>query len=206
VNVGDKSEPALLCERGLPDELMATRALAIVVRNKRPVVVLDVGLNLIAYDFPDARWLDLAIELKDSGRVVELRDRARDGTQLVAPCFVHDARLDACKRDFANEPNPESFAERSPNGAESFRAYHDCRLERRPDRKVVVSRRATGSLSYPALIHDCAGGRVHLLQAQSEATTATDRASWRRSLVFFDKSCGQRGTWVWKGDRFARKP
>lgn len=211
VDVGDKPEPALLCAHGLPDGLVATRAVAIVVRNKRPAVVLDLGLNVIALDWPDARWLDLALEIKDSGRVIELHDRAPDETRIVAPpsaCVARQAVLDQCEKDFAKEPTPESFVERAPNGSEMFRFFHgQCPIERGPDKELVVSRRPLDQAfgAYPATVHDCAGGRAALLRAQSDATAGSDRADWRRSLALLDRSCGQRGAWVWQGERFAKQ-
>jgi hypothetical protein len=203
VEVGDKPEPALLCQHGLPDGLVEERAVAIVVRNKRPAVVLDLGLNLVALDWPDARWLDLALEIEDSGRVIELHDRAPDGTRIVAPpsaCLAREAQLDQCEKDFAKEPNPEAFA----NGT----WFHgNCPIERGPDKKLFVSRRRVdqGFGAFPATIHDCAGGRPPLVRALGEAQPGRDRAEWSRSLAFFDKSCAQRGTWVWQGERFVRR-
>lgn len=209
--VGDNAEPALLCKHDIPYPLVESHAVVVVVRSKHPRIVLDVGLNLIALDWPDARWLDLALEVKDHGRVVELRDRAANGTKLVAPvseCLAREATLDRCERDFANEPNPESFAQAAGNG-EWFDLYHQaCPIERGPDGKLRV-RREKSVLPfdrYPATIHDCAGGRAALLGAGREVASSSDRTDWRRSLAFFDRSCSQRGTWVWKGDRFVRRP
>jgi hypothetical protein len=222
LDVGDRPEPALLCEEdAAPSAPWATdvfedvlhpregHAVVIVVRNKQPFIVLDVGMSMTAYDDGPSRWLDLALETEDNGRLVELRDRAPDGTKLVTPpsvCVAHEAFLDQCEKDFAGEPNPESFAHRGPNGEERFE-FRDCPIERGDDNKLRVRRSDEGSNYEPAAtIHDCAGGRDELVRQVHDARPGRDQTLWRRALAFFDKSCSQRGKYVWKGDRFLKQP
>lgn len=207
LEVGDKKEAAVVCAQGLPEGLVAGHAVAYVVRNKRLAVVLDVGIHLLALDWPDARWLDLALEFKD-GNTVVLRDRAPEGSTLVAPpseCIAQEKRLDQCEKDWPNEKDPESYSQKMGNG-EGLRYFQDhCPLERGPDGKLRISRREVQMPMgmYPAHIHDCAGGRPPLVSALKDAPP-DQRAEWNRSMRFFDKSCKQRGNYVWKGDRFVK--
>jgi hypothetical protein len=163
-----------------------------------------------ALDFPDARWLDLALSVRDGGRTMELRDRAPDGTRLVAPpsaCRAREALLDDCEAKLAVEPNPESFGI-GPNGVEGFRFFHGCALRRDADGKIRVARDAdTGPFwpAYPATLHDCAGGRARIAEMEREvAGVPSERAEARASVAFFDKACRDRGVWTWKVDRFVK--
>lgn len=213
LELGDKPEPALLCEYSIPELLAERHAAVVLVRSKKPLISLDVGLTQVALDWPDQRWLDLALEVKDKGSRIELRDRAPDGTRLVSPpsrCVEREAALDQCEKDFALEPNPDVFAHALPGG-EAFDYYKPlCPIERGPDKKLRIRRESLDSSvsfsPYPATIHDCADGRAQLLRSLQESASGTDRSDWRRWLAFFDKSCGQRGAWVWKDGRFVKQP
>lgn len=92
--VGDRNEPAIACEHEVPFDLAQRRGIVLVVRARQPVAVLDVGLGLFAYDFPDVRHLDLALRIADDGRSAEVRERAPTGTELVETPEACRARMD----------------------------------------------------------------------------------------------------------------
>ena len=91
-----EKEEAIICETPGFDSLMPVTALALVVRKKKPVAVLDVGIELRAMDFPDSRFLDLQIAFAPDFTSLDLRDRAPTGSTLVlAPSRVRGAGEDA---------------------------------------------------------------------------------------------------------------
>ena len=101
LTVGDKKEDALVCSLAVRTSLMRYSAVVVVVRNKRPVSVLDLGYALPAMDWPDARWLDLQLAFSNGGLEADLHDRAKAGSVLVrAPsdCRKHFARYLACEK------------------------------------------------------------------------------------------------------------
>ncbi len=65
---------------------------------------------------------------------------------------------------------------------------------------------APGMSAHPATLHDCKGGRARMIDMQREIAKLgpTERSEARRSLAFLDKSCAQRGRWVWHKDRFVK--
>jgi hypothetical protein len=212
LRVGEPAEEALVCEHAVPTSLMQVHALAVVVRSKRPVAVLDVGVGIVAMDFPDARWLDLTLTLDPDGRSATLEDRAPDGTTLVearSACLAHEKFLAECDDKLAAHPNPESFTQKV-GGGEAFATLDDCPLHRRKDGRIAVLQRSEMQqqpfAAVPAKLHDCAGGREALkgLQRELAQAPAEARADARQSLAFYDKSCAQRGRWVWSKDRFVR--
>lgn len=213
LSVGDRAEEALLCEHMIPDSLVTGHAAVLVVRRSRPVAVFDVGLGIMALDAPDTHWLDLALAVADDGRTIELRDRAPDGTTLVTPpsaCRAREAELDACEEQLAAAPDPESLAHRGlALGSESSDLHGGCPFYRGADGKIRVERDVrVRSPAYPATLHDCSGGRARLVELQRLLATGPPsmRAAARSALAFFDRSCAQRGTWVWQRDRFVKTP
>jgi hypothetical protein len=208
LTVGDRDEPALLCIVLHPAPLTETRAVVVTVRNKRPAALLDVGLGIGALDWTDAHWLDLSLHIAKDGRSVELRDRAPEGTRLIAPpsvCRQREAKLEGCRAAFAKEPDPERFVLTTPKGSpERFDSFQGCFLARGPNGRVQVMPAPVPAFSgYPATLHDCAGGRVLLKRAMSDLPPKM-RSEWKAALAFLDKSCAARGTWTWKGDRFMK--
>lgn len=110
--------------------LEQTRVFIVVIRHAMLDAVLDVGLNIVAMDFPEARWLDLTLALADDGLSAELRDRAPEGTTLaesVKECeqrapylnapIGYPATLHGCHNALATlkrAAEDESFAEARP--------------------------------------------------------------------------------------------
>jgi hypothetical protein len=212
--VGDAAESALLCEVAAPTSITQRHAVILVVRSKRPVAVLDVGLGLLALDEPEHRHVDLALRVAPDGRSVELRDRAPEGTTLVeAPslCAAREAKLDACETRFATEPTPESFAHPGYGpGSELIDPFENCMLMRGKDGRLHVARGPETMpplVGLPAVLHDCAGGREAIVAMTRELSAAPPpiRAEGRQALAFFDKSCAQRGVWTWRADRFVKE-
>jgi hypothetical protein len=209
LHVGDRAEEALVCENAVPTSLMQVHALAVVVRNKRPVAVLDVGIGMVSMDFPDAHWLDLALAWSPDGMSAELHDRAPNGTMLVeaqSSCLEQERLMEDCEKKLAAHPNPESFARKMGHG-EVFVQLDDCPLHRGKDGRIAVLRRSgMGEHSGPVKLHDCAGGRQELDSMQHEQlhAPAAERAEARQSTTYFDKACAQRGRYVWQKDRFVR--
>jgi hypothetical protein len=203
-----------VCEVAVPASLMRIHALALVVRSKRPAAVLDVGLGIIAMDFPDARWLDLALALAADGKSVELQDRAPDGTTLVeAPsrCRAKEKEDADCEKKLAAHPDPESLAHEAGKARETFDSLDGCFFYRGRDGRIAVIRRTnTDSTDHglPATLHDCAHGRPALETMQRELAREPpdSRAETRQSLAFFDRACAQRGRYTWQRDRFVRVP
>jgi hypothetical protein len=81
--VGDPSVEALVCPIAPLRGLMPIRAVGLVVRNKKPAIVFDVGIRLGAMAFPDAHHLELSLVLAADGKSFDLKERAPDGTILV---------------------------------------------------------------------------------------------------------------------------
>jgi hypothetical protein len=212
LRVGDPPEDALVCELGVPTLIMQVHALILTVRAKRPVAVLDVGLGMIAMDFPDARWLDLSLAIAPDGRSAELADRAPDGTVLVEPesaCREQERRDAECEAKLAAHPDPESLA-RKMGAGEVFSPLDGCMVHRKKDGRIAVVRRGDMSpmiRTYPATLHDCSGGREGLVSMQREVAQSApaQRKEAREALAFFDRSCAARGRWVWQRDRFVKE-
>lgn len=105
--VGDPSEEALVCSVLQIQELMPRRLVGIVVRNKQPVAVFQVGLMLGAMDFPEAHHLDLAFRLAPDGKSFDLTDRAPDGSVLVmspSECLAREQRGEGLMPDHMGLP------------------------------------------------------------------------------------------------------
>ncbi len=215
LTVGDRAEEAILCTPAIPWTIVQTHAVVLVVRNKRPAVVLDVGLGMVALDFPDAHWLDLGVSAAPDGRTIELRDRAPNGTKLVralSECRAREAELDTCEDLLVSEaPDPKTLFVTTPSGSSMMTtSFHDCPLMLGRDGKVQVVRDTPQSPlgDGPIELRDCAGGRPPMLEMQRSLGTSSPemRNDARRALAFFDKTCAQRGTWTWKGERFVKGP
>lgn len=193
LTVGEAAEEAVVCIHPTLTSIVQVHALALVVRNKRPIAVLDVGLGLQAMDFPEAHWLDLALVFSKDGMSAELRDRAPDGTTLVeAPsvCNAREARRAACEATRADGGAPR------PNHCPNLLGLDG----------GALALPEVPTFGTPAVLHDCAGGRPRMLAMVADLAKAPPpmRADARSALAFFDKSCAQRGRWVWTGGRFAR--
>lgn len=80
--VGDPAEEAIVCATNSRALLNAQTLLGLVVRNKKPVMVFEVPLGVVALDWPDQHQLDLAFVLHAPTRL-EVRERAPDGAVLV---------------------------------------------------------------------------------------------------------------------------
>ena len=190
---------------------MQVHALALVVRSKRPAAVLDVGVGMVAMDFPDARWLDLSLLVAADGRSIELKDRAPDGKMLVeAPsrCRAEEKHIAECEKKLAAHPNPVSLAHPAGKHDETIDSLDDCPLYR-DNGRIAVFRQTNGDSPISILLaklHDCAGGRAGLEAMQRELARgpADARVEGRRSLVFFDKTCAQRGRYAWQEARFVK--
>lgn len=191
LTVGDPAEEAIVCEHALTYTFMQVRALALVVRNKRPVAVLDVGLGMRALDFLEARHLDLALSFDARGLAAELRDRAPAGTTLVEPpseCRRREAFLDACEGAL-------------PGGADPA-----CPVVHGPGGEPRIARDTAAPSGYPATLNDCDAARAHLREVERElaSTPAAVRKEARDAAVFVDRSCKERGRYAWRVDRFVR--
>jgi len=188
--VGDRAEEAAVCVMPVPEGILQIHALVLVVRAKRVVPVLDVGLAMQAMDFPEARWLDLALAFAPDGLSVELGDRAPDGTTLVeAPsrCREREAYLDTCEAALADGGAPAN-----------------CPVVREPDGGARVARVNLSQYEgLPTTLHDCAGGRARLADMIPGLVDPAGKREMRASLAFFDKICAQRGRYTWNRDRFA---
>lgn len=210
--VGPDAEPALACEHAVTYTLAQSVALVVVVRDRSPVTLLQLGLGVRALDFPDAHWLNLALSYRDGAFV--LRDRAADGTTLVEPpsiCRARAQQRDACAEALAAEPHPERLAHATAGG-ETFDALGgNCMVHRDPKTKTIVvwdpTRAASGFSAYPAELHDCAGGLAKLTEAQraSSRSAPGDRVEWTRAVRFATRACESRGTWTWSKGTFVKR-
>jgi hypothetical protein len=209
LRVGDQREEALVCVHSLPMQIMPSRAITLVVRNKRPEAVLDVGVGLVAMDFPDARWLDLALVMAPDGNSAVLEDRAPDGTVLVEPrsrCMEREKREAECARKLAAHPDPESLAHKDLQG-ERIDLLDGCPLLRGEDGRIVVfrSERSWDSMA-PSTLHDCTGAQdaLHASMRDLGQAPAESRQMMQEALAFANKACGQRGRYAWEKGRFVK--
>lgn len=193
--VGDAREDAMVCEDAQTYLWMRVRALVLAVRNKQIVPLLEVGLGMRSLDFPDARHLDLALTIDDDGKSITLADRAPEGTLLVEPpsfCREREADLDACEAALAKgDTLPPACP--TVTGTDGKR-----RIEREPGVPSVI----------PAEIalHDCDAALPTMRALQKEIATADSdtRKQARDALGFLERTCKERGRYVWSRDRFVR--
>lgn len=191
LTVGDASEEALLCAHTLTYSFTQTRALVVVVRAKRPIAVLDVGLALGALDFPEARHLDLALAVDPDGRGAELADRAPEGTTLIEPpslCRMREARFDQCEAAHAKGEKTEGWCPFVEDGDGGKRLAREVSF---------------GGMGYPATLHDCAAAIPNMRELENGLSGSMKKET-HDAVVFVEKACKDRGRYVWKGDRFVR--
>jgi hypothetical protein len=201
LQVGAPAEEALFCEYWVRNDLMLHRGALLVARGGRPTALLDVGLGVQAMDFPEARWLDLAITFAPDGLSAELADRAPEGSTLVeAPsrCVERERQADECEAKLAAA---DPSAEIKLDG---------CPLVRGPDGKYHIARVTPSmmtTMGYPATLHGCAAARANLRSSAADlaSSPAPLRAGFKSAIAFADKSCAQRGRWSWQGGRFAQE-
>lgn len=136
---------------------MQVHALVLVVRSKRPVAVLDVGLSMQALDFPEARHLDLALTFDADGRGVELAERAPEGSTLVearSACREREARFGACEAALARGETPAD----------------DCPIVKDEQGTPRVTRdMPMGGRGTRAALHGCAWATAQLRETQRES-------------------------------------
>lgn len=96
-----------------------------------------------------------------------------------------------------------------PNGKEYFDVFDGCALERGPNGKIRTVRMDlyANHFALPAVLHGCAAARAQVAQTTRDVATAPPeiRKEVRDTVAFVEKSCAQRGTWAWQGDRFVKK-
>ena len=197
VTLGDRSEEAIACEHELTYSWEQVRALVLVVRSKKIVPVLDLGLGMRALDWPGVRHLDLALVFDAGGRRADLRDRAPDGTVLAnsrSSCREREAMLDACEEALRKETEPDP----------------SCPIGDRTTGRPKVIRDQVHSSDHgtedPVILHDCDQAREAFRPIVKEANTyggALAKEAHAAS-AFVTKTCAERGNYVWKGDRFVR--
>lgn len=198
LTVGDKSEEALVVTLSQRTSIMRYSALALVVRNKQIVPVLEVGYALPAMDWPDARWLDLQLTFAPGGLEADVHDRAEPGVVLVRPpreCHEHFARYLACEKAHREGSGLEDACPRMGG--------------------VGVPPNTFGHLAPTPGASPMGGDRIEL-KGCAEALPKLDAliketggagpfaAEFRGDRAFAIKSCNARGRWGWKGDRFVR--
>jgi len=193
MTVGDRNEEAVVCEHALSYSFAQARALVLVVRNKRPVPVLDLGLGMRALDFPDVRHLDLALRVAADGKTAELRERAPEGSTLVEPpssCREREAALDACETALASGAPP----------------LPSCPIVTRGGTQVVARDVKTPFAPFPANVHGCAWAREELARVARDVgpSPGSFRKEVKDATAFVERSCKERGAYAWKGDRFVR--
>lgn len=196
VTVGAAREDAIVCEHALSYSWMQVRALVLVVRKKRLVPVLDVGLAMRALDWMDARHLDLALTIEPGGVVATLRDRAPNKTQLVESprdCREREDMLDACEAALRSGGAPATA----------------CPIVRDAQgRDLRVAREAIPSgplmTGLPAELHDCDAARAEFRKVVAETAKfgGSILKEARDAAAFVDRACRGRGSYVWKDDRF----
>ncbi len=208
LSVGEPAEDSLLCEVTSLEPLMPTRALALVVRAKHIVVVLDVGLGIGAMDFPDARWLDLSLSFSTGGLEADVRDRAPNGAKLVeAPslCREREAHLATCAQTLSlRRYDLTTDSDACPTPC-SYETVGDCSVLRAQDGRRYIAP-PPPSLGLPAVLHDCAGARAQLRDAFADiGTSLPDAHVFRGALGTVDEYCRQRAHWVWRHGHFAQE-
>lgn len=200
LHVGAPAEEALFCEYWIRNDLMLRRGALLVARGGRPTALLDVGLAIQAMDFPDARWLDLAIAFAPDGLSAELADRAPEGSTLIeAPsrCAERERQDDECEAKLAAAA---PSAEIKIDG---------CPLLRGADGKYQISRVTQSmmtTMGYPATLHGCDAARANLRSSAADLASSPPplRAGFKSAIAFADKSCAQRGRWSWQNGRFVQ--
>jgi hypothetical protein len=193
LTVGNAAEEALACETPETYTWMRIHALVLVVRKKRIVPVLDVGLGMRALDWPDSRHLDLTLAFEPGGKVATLRERAAEGAILVPPpsaCRRHHALVEACDQALAKGVEPP---ERCPFTSDSSG-------QRRLIPWSEIRRSPFGDGS--ATLHGCDWARAELKRAVDDAKTTPIAKDARGALAFIQRACNGLGRYVWKGDRF----
>lgn len=197
--VGDAHEDALVCTLAVRTSIMRYSARAFVVRNRRIITVLEAGYALPAMDWPDMRWLDLALTFSADGLAASLDDRAEPGTFLVSPpsaCHEYFARYLACERAHRDGSALEGVCPQMT--APSGEAYFG-HLSPAPPPLPMAGERT--------VLRGCAEALSKLSELVTESGTGGPfAAEFRQDRAFAVKSCGARGRYVWKQGRFVRSP
>lgn len=169
-----EKEEALVCATPGLDTVMPWSALGIVVRNKKPVVVLETGVQLRALDEPSVRYLDLQLDFATDFKSFELKDRAAPGATLVeAPsvCAAHQKMLEECLARLTSGEGDTSL----------------CPIVTDEYGQKRVNAAQSQDPAYPAEVYGCAN------------VPAEQRAS-----AFVRRSCAARGKWKWIGGRYVK--
>lgn len=115
LTVGDPAEEALACHHFVSFGVTQGHAVILVVRKKKIVAVLDVGIDMASLDEGD-HVLDLALRIDPDGKRVELKDRAADGTTVVVG-------QKECKRLVSEGVDPSTLRSGLGDGPP---VLHDC--------------------------------------------------------------------------------
>jgi hypothetical protein len=192
LTVGDKHEEAMACTATSHDSMMIERLLVLVVRNRQPVVVLDLGIASYAMDWPEARYLDLALTFAPDGMSAIYKDRAPPGTKLVADpkwCEEQVKVLAECRVDAGPEcPVPPPTVADEDGGI-----------------GLGIGFTLGGPMNPPALLNGCAEAKDGVKELQKpDVGDKQMREEARYVGSFITRSCAALGRYEWKGGRFVR--